>query len=81
MERGSWPAGAFSGISWTLMDWWSLYVERPYSVSRGLPSSSYSNKDKVRKCYTLSSQSIDLCRVDSTGREWFQGSQVSVLSL
>lgn len=23
-ERGSWPAGAFSGISWTVMVWWSL---------------------------------------------------------
>ena len=39
-ERGSWPAGAFSGISWTLIVWWSRYVESPYSVSNGLPSSS-----------------------------------------
>lgn len=40
-ERGSWPAGAFSGISWMVMVWWSLQTERPYSVSRGLFSSSW----------------------------------------
>lgn len=41
---GSWPVGAFSGISWIVSVWWSLYVERPNSVSNGLPSSSYIQK-------------------------------------
>lgn len=49
-ERGSWPAGAFSGISWIVMVWWSLQTERPYSVSRGLFSSSY-RKAHRKQCY------------------------------
>ena len=40
-ERGSWPAGAFSGISWIDSVWWSWYIDRPYSVTSGLPASSW----------------------------------------
>ena len=43
-ERGSCPAGAFSGISWILRVWWSLYTDRPYSVSKTFPSSSWASK-------------------------------------
>ena len=38
------PAGAFSGISWTMSDWWSLNLHSPNSVCRGLPSSSWYRK-------------------------------------
>mmetsp|Transcript_54291 Transcript_54291/g.161199 ORF Transcript_54291/g.161199 Transcript_54291/m.161199 type:complete len:370 (-) Transcript_54291:499-1608(-) len=31
-ERGSWPGGARSGISWSDTCWWSMYSLKPYSV-------------------------------------------------
>ena len=38
--RGICPNGARSGISCIVTLWWSLYVDSPYSVSKGLPSLS-----------------------------------------
>jgi hypothetical protein len=41
IERGSWPGGARSGISWSEIIWWSMYSDMPYSTCSGLPFWSF----------------------------------------
>ena len=80
-ERGSCPAGAFSGISWMLRVWWSRYTDRPYSVSRGFPSSSCT----MNGSSVVRQDRLSMCPypggVDSSSRKGLQRGEVRVLAL